>query len=130
MLQDTICLLFFSLSFLSQTWGFIPNWVRFCVCNCTHCQYLCMQCSLIFRVLHGDLRMCANVLNTTCFSKPKRCSKTVFMEETWCFITPQDRSKTHKRLKEPFLMTRNRTKRANFRCNHLFRAMYLSLIHI
>ena len=34
------------------------------------------------------------------------------------------RSKTHKRLKERFLIRRNRTKRANFRCNHLFQAMY------
>ena len=35
-----------------------------------------------------------------------------------------ERSKTHKRLKELFLIRRNRTKRANFRCNHLFRATY------
>ena len=34
------------------------------------------------------------------------------------------RSKTHKRLKERFLIRRNRTKRANFRCNNLFRATY------
>ena len=34
------------------------------------------------------------------------------------------RSKTHKRLKEHFLIIRNRTKRANFRCNHLFRDTY------
>ena len=33
-------------------------------------------------------------------------------------------SKTHKRLKERFLIRRNRTKRANFRCNHLFQATY------
>ena len=33
-------------------------------------------------------------------------------------------SKTHKRSKEHFLIRRNRTKRANFRCNHLFRATY------
>ena len=32
--------------------------------------------------------------------------------------------KTRKRLKERFLIIRNRTKRANFRCNHLFRATY------
>ena len=31
---------------------------------------------------------------------------------------------THKKLKERFLMRRNRTKRANFRCNHLFQATY------
>ena len=36
----------------------------------------------------------------------------------------KERSKTHKRLKERFLIRRNRTKRANFRCNHFFRAMY------
>ena len=34
------------------------------------------------------------------------------------------RSKTHKRLKERFLIRRNRTKRAHFRCNHLFQATY------
>ena len=34
------------------------------------------------------------------------------------------RSKTHKRLKERFLIIPNRTKRANFRCNHLFRTTY------
>ena len=34
------------------------------------------------------------------------------------------RSKTHKRLKERFLIRRNRTKRANFLCNHLFQATY------
>ena len=34
------------------------------------------------------------------------------------------RSKTHKRLKERFLIRRNRTKRANFWCNNLFRATY------
>ena len=33
-------------------------------------------------------------------------------------------SKTHKRLKERFLIRWNRTKRANFRCNHLFQATY------
>ena len=33
-------------------------------------------------------------------------------------------SKTHKRLKERFLIRRNRTKRANFRCNYLFRSTY------
>ena len=33
-------------------------------------------------------------------------------------------SKTHKRLKERFLIRRNRTKRANFRCNPLFQATY------
>ena len=33
-------------------------------------------------------------------------------------------SKTHKRFKERFLIRRNRTKRANFRCNHLFPAAY------
>ena len=32
--------------------------------------------------------------------------------------------KTHKRLKERFLIIRNRTKHANFRCNHLFQATY------
>ena len=36
----------------------------------------------------------------------------------------EKRSKTHKRLKERFLIRQNRTKRANFRCNHLFRATY------
>ena len=36
------------------------------------------------------------------------------------------RSKTHKRLKERFLVRQNRTKRANFRCNHLFQATYNS----
>ena len=36
----------------------------------------------------------------------------------------EKRSKTHKRLKERFLIKRNRTKRANFQCNHLFRATY------
>ena len=34
------------------------------------------------------------------------------------------RSKTHKRFQERFLIIRNRTKCANFRCNHLFRATY------
>ena len=34
------------------------------------------------------------------------------------------RSKTHKKLKERVLIRRNRTKHANFRCNHLFRATY------
>ena len=34
------------------------------------------------------------------------------------------RSKTHKRLKERFLIRGNRTKCANFRCNHLFRGTY------
>ena len=34
------------------------------------------------------------------------------------------RSKTHKRLKECFLIRRNRTKRANFRGNLLFQATY------
>ena len=34
------------------------------------------------------------------------------------------RSKTRKRLKERFLIRRNRTKRANCRCNHLFQATY------
>ena len=34
------------------------------------------------------------------------------------------KSKTHKRLKERFLIRRNRTKHANFRCNHLFQATY------
>ena len=33
-------------------------------------------------------------------------------------------AKTHKRLKERFLIRRNRTKHAHFRCNHLFRATY------
>ena len=37
---------------------------------------------------------------------------------------PKFRSKTHKRLKERFLIRRDRTKRANIRCNHLFRATY------
>ena len=36
----------------------------------------------------------------------------------------EKRSKTHKKLKERFLIIRNRTKRANFPCNHLFRATY------
>ena len=34
------------------------------------------------------------------------------------------RSKTHKRLKEHFLIRQNRTKCANFGCNHLLQAMY------
>ena len=34
------------------------------------------------------------------------------------------RSKTHKRLKELFLIRRNRTKRENFRGNPLFQATY------
>ena len=33
-------------------------------------------------------------------------------------------SKTHKRLKERFLIRRNGTKHANFRCNNLFQATY------
>ena len=36
----------------------------------------------------------------------------------------QKRSKTHKRLKERFLIRRNRTKRANFPGNPLFQATY------
>ena len=32
--------------------------------------------------------------------------------------------KTLKRLKEHFLISRNRTKRANFQCNHLSQATY------
>ena len=39
-------------------------------------------------------------------------------------IECDQRSKTHKRLKEHFLIRRNRTKRANFQCNHLFQARY------
>ena len=37
---------------------------------------------------------------------------------------PIKRSKTHKILKERFLIRRNRTKRANFRGSHLFQATY------
>ena len=39
-------------------------------------------------------------------------------------VIEESRSKTHKKLKERFLIRRNRTKHANFRCNHLFQVTY------
>ena len=39
-------------------------------------------------------------------------------------LRSEKRSKTHKRLKECFLIGQNWTKRANFWCNHLFQATY------
>ena len=39
-------------------------------------------------------------------------------------------SKTHKRLKERFLIRRNRTKRANFRCNHLWIGLAMHLFRL
>ena len=38
-------------------------------------------------------------------------------------------SKTHKRLNERFLIRQNMTKRANFRCNHLFQATYNTTVN-
>ena len=62
----------------------------------------------------------------------KQAFKLSYARFTFCqvfctnqaFVLYYARSKTHKRLKECFLIRRNRTKRANFRCNHLFRATY------
>ena len=50
-----------------------------------------------------------------------------YLKKIWNRVHRQrseKRSKTHKRLKERFLIRRNRTKRANFRGNPLFQATY------
>ena len=61
-------------------------------------------------------------------TQPGPCSKKQQQQkQIWNRVDCQrseKRSKTHKRLKERFLIIRNRTKRANFRCNHLFQATH------
>ena len=57
---------------------------------------------------------------TTSATKTKHKNRKEFFLKTMHTY----KSKTYKRLKERFLIRRNRTKHANFRCNHLFRAKY------
>ena len=58
------------------------------------------------------------------FYPPKKKKKKKSETELTASVLKK-RSKTHKRLKERFLIRRNRTKRANFRGNPLFQATYM-----
>ena len=54
----------------------------------------------------------------------KRMKKKKSETELTASVLKKKRSKTHKRLKERFLIRRNRTTRANFRRSRLFQATY------
>ena len=90
---------------------------------CPHRLITCTVCwALISTVVRGLLKTPVFLFLVSNYHR--RLSSLVLLVFGTIFCHLANGSKTHKRLKERFLIGRNRTKRANFRCNHLFRAVF------
>ena len=96
--------------------------MQVCGYACAHtyaCVYMCSRVS-------EHLRACVCLrfnTSTSAHRKCFQCKKKKKKSETELTASVlKKRSKTHKRLKERFLIRRNRTKRSNFRGSPLFQA--------
>ena len=106
---------------------------RFC-CVTRSVYYYCIiavaSVLTVTKFLRQQKLRCSNILCEVTVFRPvfnlesNNNNKIKNLKQSWLPAFWKKKSKTHKRLKERFLIRRNRTKRANFRGNSLFQATY------